>query len=112
MEFRILSVLQFDITFPSPLRFLERFQRLLNEEKETSLFAEYLMELALVDIRMLQYSSSVLAAAALCETYRTLRRCEPETFIREIQNFVKKEELEGCCRELQFLHLGSIKSSL
>lgn len=112
MEFRILSVLQFDVTFPTPLRFLERFQRLLSEDRETSLFAQYLLELALVDIRMLQYPSSVLAAAALSETARTLHRREPEALLRGLQGLVKPEDLDACCRELQFLHLGSMKSSL
>ena len=32
MEFRILSVLQFDLTFPTALRFLERFTKVIGED--------------------------------------------------------------------------------
>ena len=61
---------------------------------------------------MLQYPTSVLAAAAICQSQRTLRRSEPETFLREIHKIVNAEVLDSCCRELQFLHFGSMKSSL
>lgn len=32
MEFQILSVLQFDLTFPTALRFLERFTKVIGED--------------------------------------------------------------------------------
>jgi cyclin B len=32
MEYTILSTLSFDVTFPTPLRFLERFSKLLGDD--------------------------------------------------------------------------------
>lgn len=72
MEFQILSTLSFDITFPTPHRFLERYMRMLGEDTTVTIFAYYLVELALVDIRLLQYSSYQLAAAAICLAYRVI----------------------------------------
>ena len=64
------------------------------------------MELALIDVRMLQYPSSVIAAAALCQTYKTMRMQSSgtdqgvETFIKErLCIFGEEEEkvLSFCC---------------
>lgn len=66
MEFLILTALSFDLTFPTAFRFLERYMRMLGEESGVMALSQFMMELALVDVRMLQYPSSILAAAALC----------------------------------------------
>lgn len=80
MEFLILSALQFDLTFPTAMRFLERYMRVLGEDSGVLTLAQFLMELALIDVRMLQYQSSVVAAAALCQAYKIItRRLHPET---------------------------------
>lgn len=74
MEFLILSALQFDLTFPTSLRFLERYMRMLGEDSDVIAYSQFLMELALIDVRMLVYPSSVLAAAALSQAYKTITR--------------------------------------
>jgi cyclin B len=53
MEFSILNTLSFDITFPTAFRFLERYLKHINEEQTVMMYASFLVELALVDIRML-----------------------------------------------------------
>jgi G2/mitotic-specific cyclin-B, other len=70
MEFSILSTLSFDCTFPTPYRFLERYVKLIGEDSTLHNYALFLIELALVDIRMLQYPPSVMAASALCLAYK------------------------------------------
>lgn len=58
MEFHILSTLSFDITFPTAHRFLERYMKILGDDQTVSIFAYFFVELALVDIRLLQYPCS------------------------------------------------------
>jgi hypothetical protein len=53
MEFHILNTLSFDITFPTSLRFLERYMKLIGEDQNVMNYSQFLIELALVDIRML-----------------------------------------------------------
>jgi hypothetical protein len=53
MEFHILSILSFDITFPTSHRFIERYMKLLGEDPNVTSYAYFFLELALVDIRML-----------------------------------------------------------
>lgn len=70
MEFQILSTLSFDIAFPTTHRFIERYMKLLGGDLTVQTFAYYFTELALVDIRLLQYPSSHLAAAAISLAYK------------------------------------------
>lgn len=52
MEFLILSALSFDLSFPTPFRFLERYMKMLGEDPHVMMMSMFLMELALVDVRM------------------------------------------------------------
>jgi hypothetical protein len=125
MEYLILSALSFDITFPTSLRFLERYTRMLGEDSNVIVLAQFMMELALIDVRMIQYPCSIIAAAALCQAYKTItRRIQPdsiecekriENYIRENLGFNQKEGGETlmlCCKELHFLQVRSLNSSL
>lgn len=127
MEFLILSALSFDLTFPTSYRFLERYNRILGDDPHVMSLALFLMELALIDVRMLQYPFSVVAGAALCQAYKSVTRklhpeapadCEKrvEMFVRENLGFNKDsgtiETLLLCCKELHFLKLRSMNSSL
>ncbi len=53
MEFSILSTLSFDLTFPTANRFIERYSQLLGDDEKVVTLANFLVELALIDIRML-----------------------------------------------------------
>jgi cyclin B len=53
MEFLILSALSFDLSFPTPYRFLERYMKMLGEDPNVMMMSMYIMELALVDVRMI-----------------------------------------------------------
>lgn len=120
MEYQILSTLSFDLTFPTVHRFLERFIKTLQDDSTVMLYATFLTELALIDIRMLQYPPSIIAASALCLAYNTKLKyplCSQESE-RKAESFLttqfgfKESDLLLCMRELQFLHTGSMKSSL
>jgi hypothetical protein len=75
MEFNILNTLSFDVTFPTSFRFLERYSRCLgNGEADLTLFslAQYLIELSMLDVRMLIYKPSVMAASGLCLAHKII----------------------------------------
>ena len=65
MEFRILSTLQFSVTFPSTLRFLERFARLAQINEKQLLLAQYFIDTSLLDCRLVKERPSRVAAVSL-----------------------------------------------
>ncbi|KAF9407399.1 G2/mitotic-specific cyclin [Podila epigama] len=62
----VLQVLQFQLNFPSPLNFLRRISKADNYDIHSRTVAKYLMEVPILDERMLCYPPSQIAAAALC----------------------------------------------
>lgn len=53
METRILQVLQFNITFPTSLSFLETYMRAINcIDLTTELYAKFVLDLCLTDLQM------------------------------------------------------------
>lgn len=65
MECHILSTLDFNVCTPSAFRFIERFSKIANVSIKQLFLARYLIELPLIEYRMLKYTPSNLAAAAL-----------------------------------------------
>ncbi|KAL4497638.1 hypothetical protein ABPG73_020735 [Tetrahymena malaccensis] len=65
MEGELITAINFDLTYTSPLRFLNRYSY-LNESTEVQYHcAQYLLELSLIEYKMTEYSSSNQAASAL-----------------------------------------------
>ncbi len=126
MEFLILSTLSFDLTVPTSYRFLERYMRILGEDENVMTLSQFMMELSLIDVRMLQYQYSIIAAASLCQAYKTItRRMYPhnsiendrriEQYVRDTLGLLSRDEsdaLQLCCKELHFLQMRSMNSSL
>lgn len=76
MEGNILKTLNFNLTFPTANRFLERYCFLLGFDEKNTHLARYLIELSLVEYKMLKYSPSMIAAAAVYLVNK-IRRYEP-----------------------------------
>ena len=76
MEESILKHLNFDITFPTALRYLEVFTAALNDgddditNTEAFLFSRYLIELSLVEYTMLKYTNGEIAISAHYISYK------------------------------------------
>ena len=77
MEQNIVSTLEFNLTAPSPYRFLERFSKVANADPIYFNLARYLAELPLIEYRMLKYSPSNIAASAMYLASKILARGEP-----------------------------------
>lgn len=65
LEFEVLKVLEFNITTPSAFRFLERYAKLISADSKTFNLAWYLVELPLIEYKMLKYKPSLISSAAL-----------------------------------------------
>ena len=82
MERSILITLEFSISTTSPYRLLQRFCKIAKSNEVPFYLAQYLIELTLLEWRMLVYSPSEVAAAALflaCRIlYRSYRNWTPE----------------------------------
>lgn len=63
MESSILSILEYNITFTSPLKFAERLVREMRFNRKQVALNRYLMELSLLDYRFIKVKPSVLAKA-------------------------------------------------
>lgn len=70
LEQKILASIEFNLNVPSSNRFLQRFSKTLNSPKNTYYLAQYLIELALVEYKMLNYKPSLIAASALYTSHK------------------------------------------
>lgn len=61
----VLSVLEYDLSFPNPMHFMRRISKADNYDIQTRTFAKYLLEISLLDHRLLQFRPSINAAAAM-----------------------------------------------
>jgi G2/mitotic-specific cyclin-B, other len=78
MEYSMLSTLDFNITSASSLRFLERFAKISNASTQQFFMARYLIELPLIEYRMLKHNPSIQAASALYLAKKILPQYIPQ----------------------------------
>lgn len=74
MEKDILIALEFDITVPSAYSFLLRFKKVEKPTEKLFYLAQYLIELTLMEQKMLVYQPSLIAASALYLAKKILLR--------------------------------------
>jgi hypothetical protein len=70
LEFQILQTLDFNLTFPSILRFMERYARIAQVNERTLTLAQYFCDTCLLDCTLMKERPSKLAAVGL---YASLR---------------------------------------
>lgn len=64
-ERHILATINYDISYPSPMNFLRRISKADNYDVHTRTLAKYLMEISLLEHRLMQYRQSHIAAASM-----------------------------------------------
>ena len=102
METQILKVLNFDTTITSPMKFFYVLHKLMEFGQTASFFAEYLMDISILDVKMLKYLPSEIAATAV---WMGIKVCENKDLLKEIATNARcKEETIKSCSE-EFLHL-------
>jgi G2/mitotic-specific cyclin 2 len=70
----LLSIVNFDMSYPNPMNFLRRISKADDYDVVTRTISKYLVEIGLVDDRFLKYTPSVVAAAAMYLSRRMLDR--------------------------------------
>ncbi len=114
MEIDILKELKFDITYPTSLRYFEIFfqitQNFIKKDvpEKVNFFAKYLMELAMIDYNMLNYTNSEMAICALYLSYKINGNYfQNRLNLNDILNIIDNErkffqigKLEICTRKL------------
>jgi len=99
MECCVLKALEFKICRPTPMSFLERYQSVNGCTDAHRDLAQYLLELTLVDIKMLKYAPSHLAAASILLSNKLLRRPSwTPAAVRHTQ--MTEATLKDCAKEM------------
>lgn len=104
MEYRILKNLEFNIVFPSSLRFYELISLDFNFTDKQYHFGLYLLELYLIDYRMTKFLPSVIACTA---AYIVMKFFKLPNYTRIYTNWNKNTNssslIKDCAREICFL---------
>ena len=61
----MLDCLSFKLTWPTPLKFLERYSKLAQCDEKLVYLSRYMLELSLIEVQMNKWSPSLLACSAL-----------------------------------------------
>ena len=119
MEFDILNVVEFNVTMPSSLRFVEYFSSFIGYEKLVLNFASFLLELSIVEYRMLKHKASMIAASVLYVASKLLHKENYSTneniefCIERLCDFsgFSEEEIKDCAKDVCLIFDGLEKSS-
>jgi hypothetical protein len=107
MEGRLLEVLNFQLTYPTILRFLFRYAGLLSVNTKTLMFSRFLAELSLTSSKLNKFRNSTIAAGAIYLSNKIVRRVEdwPISIIRESR--LSLSEVRVCAKELYVLLIST-----
>jgi cyclin B len=107
MECQMLSTLDFQIVVPTAAHFMDRMQRLNGCDGVQREIAQYLIELALLDLRMIRHTPSHLCSAALLLSNELLGRPRawPELMVQHVRH--TEVQLRPCSEELRALLDGA-----
>merc|ERR1711865_499062 len=107
MECQMLSTLDFQIVVPTAAHFMDRMQRLNGCDGVQREIAQYLIELALLDFRMIRHTPSHLCSAALMLSNELLGRARawPELLVQHARH--TEVQLRPCSEELRALLDGA-----
>jgi cyclin B len=110
MENEMLATLEYNITVPSSFRYLEIYNYFLKLDESAFMFCRYLLELFLVDYKMLKYNPTWLAASTLFITLKITKKGEIEK-ITELTNYTE-DKLRECSKDICLIIDNVDKSTL
>ena len=105
MEEKVLSTLNFDLFYPTQWHFLECYRKKLNLNDITFYLAWYLMELALIDITLINYKGSIIASSAILLSMKNFKIFQEKEF-ENATGFTEKY-LENCVNDMNFLWINN-----
>ncbi|XP_042454187.1 G2/mitotic-specific cyclin-2-like isoform X1 [Zingiber officinale] len=104
MEVLILNTLQFNMSVPTPYVFMRRFLKVAESDKKLELLSFFIIELCLVECKMLMFQPSLLAAAAIYTAQCTLQRCKCWNRTSEMHTTYSEDQLLECSRFMVDFH--------
>eukprot|EP00959_Pyramimonas_sp_CCMP1952_P376330 7882599-Pyramimonas_sp.AAC.1 len=111
VEKKILNRLGFNLTVPTPFHFLARYLKAAGADKQCELLAHFLTELALPEYATLKHSGSLLSAAAVYTSLKTLGR---NPFPPALEHYagVTEAQIRPVAQQLVQLHKRAPEASL
>eukprot|EP00928_Gymnodinium_smaydae_P051116 TRINITY_DN3463_c0_g1_i2.p1 TRINITY_DN3463_c0_g1~~TRINITY_DN3463_c0_g1_i2.p1 ORF type:complete len:590 (+),score=144.28 TRINITY_DN3463_c0_g1_i2:87-1856(+) len=100
MEAAMLSTLNFEISCPTAAHFFERYQRINGCTDAHRDLARYLLELTLLDYKMIRYTPSHVAAAAVLMSNKLLRRQPSWTPAAVKHTKLTEQMLKPCAKDI------------
>ena len=110
MEYKMLKSLNFDITFPTQWSFFEIFTEKLKLEQKVYYLAWFLMELSLINYKMLKFKYSQIAASSILIAIKALNYFNEVEFEKNIG--YKESELQECVKEINSFNAYNSTHSL
>jgi len=112
MEQTLLNTLNFNITHPSSLHFLRRYSKAAGSDYTLHTLCKYLIELMLIDVKLLKYPPSLIAAGSVYLGRAMTQRIPLWTPTLEHYSTYAEQQVRGCAIEMNDLLKKSQKSSL
>ncbi|KAJ8504657.1 hypothetical protein OPV22_005543 [Ensete ventricosum] len=104
MERLILNTLQFNMSVPTPYVFMRRFLKAADSDRKLELLSFFIIELCLVEYKMLKFRPSLLAAAAIYTAQCCLRGFKYWTKTSEVHTAYPEEQLLECSQLMVDFH--------
>ncbi|CAL9782682.1 unnamed protein product [Musa acuminata subsp. burmannicoides] len=104
MERLIINTLQFNMSVATPYVFMRRFLKAADSDKKLELLSFFIIELCLVEYKMLEFRPSLLAAAAIYTAQCSLRGFRYWTKTCELHTTYSEDQLLECSRLMVDFH--------
>ncbi|KAI9127804.1 hypothetical protein K1719_000797 [Acacia pycnantha] len=104
MEKLMMNTLQFNLCVPTPYVFMRRFLKAAQSDKKLELLSFFIIELCLVEYKMLKFSPSLLAAAAIYTAQCSLYQFKQWTKTSEWYTSYSEDQLLECSRMMVTFH--------
>eukprot|EP00415_Alexandrium_ostenfeldii_P003311 UN3311 len=112
LECKMLSVLNFQIVSPTPAHFFDRLQRANRCDERHRELAQYILELALLEVQMVRHLPSHLVAAALMISNELLGKRPAWPTHMVVHTRHAEHALRGCAEEMRALLDAAPQGSL
>jgi hypothetical protein len=110
MENDILATLEYNITIPSPIKFLEIYSHYLKLDEVSFMFCRYLLELFLVEYKMLKYNPSLVSSSTVYITMKIMKKDDCDKICQ--LSMYNEDKLRECAKEICVILDNVEKSSL
>lgn len=101
-ELKLMSSLRFKITFASSSLFVDRYADVIGCDPKSYALARYLIELAMIEYKMLKYTPSIVGASAVNLACKLFGKPSWSTKMTNAANYIESQLL-NCMKDLLFL---------